>query len=298
MLNLRSFGLFSIITAVLTSCLIGLASSQTQPNMIPEMPTHNIPGLVVQGYIPQELRDESVYKWMSPSFRIENKRARGSIFGSGTMCHYDRATNTAYIITCGHLFEGGETVMFVDTWYKNGVKLSTPARYTAQVIGYDNREDIAFLKFNPDWVPNDWFPIASGDNLNVKEGDYLWSVGCDGGREVATYKVKVSSPLQGSGSDSFLITRENSPRHGRSGGGLMTDSGFYVGICVRSSDPYNGTGTGLFVPVSRITAYAQRLNLGFLLNQPRPTQNPLIGMQIIDRVGPQGTYPKDYIPRP
>ncbi len=57
--------------------------------------------------IPQELRDESVYRLLSGSFRIENKFSRGGAYGSGTLCYYDRKTNTGYIITCGHLFQRG-----------------------------------------------------------------------------------------------------------------------------------------------------------------------------------------------
>lgn len=215
---LRRLGLFSVLTAVLITCAMG-AFSNRQPHMIPEMPTQNDPAFVVNGMTPDELRDESVYRWMNGSFRIENKRSRGSVFGSGTLCYYDKKTNTAYIVSCGHLFEGDEKTMFIDTWYKNGVKLASPARYTAEAIAYDRNEDIAFFRFTPDWVPNEYFPIAPL-NTKIAANTLLWSAGCDGGREVATYKVRVVNALQGSGSDSFLITRDNSPRHGRSGGGL------------------------------------------------------------------------------
>lgn len=280
------------IVGIFLITLTGLAINPSQEEMIPVMPTHQT-SMIVNGAAPQELRDESVYRWLSGSFRIENKTGKGSIFGSGTMCYYDRQTNTAYIISCGHLFNGGEKTMFIDTWYKNGVKLATPARYKADVIGYSAREDIAFFKFTPDWVPNEYFPIAP---LNTNVEGYLWSVGCDGGREVAAYKVKATG-MEGKGSDSFLITRENSPRHGRSGGGLMTPEGWYVGICVRSSDPYNGTGIGLFVPLTRIHAYCNSNNLGFLLGL-QPGNNRLSGIPIIDRTEQQGNYPRDYIPLP
>lgn len=282
------------LLGILGIFLIAVCAFAITPNeeIIPVMPTHQT-SMVVNGAAPEELRDASVYRWLSGSFRIENKTGRGSIFGSGTMCYYDRQTNTAYIISCGHLFNGGEKTMFIDTWYKNGVKLATPARYTADVIGYDSKEDIAFFKFTPDWVPNEYFPIAP---LDLKVDGYLWSAGCDGGREVAAYKVKTSG-MEGRGSDSFLITRENSPRHGRSGGGLMTNEGWYVGICVRSSDPFNGTGIGLFVPLSRIHAYCNSHNLGFLLGR-QPGNNRLLELPIIDRMGQQGNYPRDYIPLP
>lgn len=286
---MRVLGWFGIIISTLLVMTMSLASNP----IIQEMPTQ-VTSEVVAGVSPEELRDPSVYRWMSASFRIENKVGRGSIFGSGTLCYYDRKTNTGYIITCGHLFEGDEKQMYVDIWYKNGKKLDSPARYTAEVICHDKTEDIAFLKFTPDWVPNEYFPIAPIET-KINPGDYLWSVGCDGGKEVATYKVKVVG-TEGSGSGLFLVTRENSPRHGRSGGGLMNSDGWYAGICVRSSDPTGGGGIGLFVTISRIHAYAQRSNLGFLLTCGK--KNKTLEIPVVDRVGPQGNYPKDYIPVP
>lgn len=79
---------------------------------------------------------------------------------------------------------------------------------------------------------------------------------------------------------------------------FMTNDGYYVGICVRSSDPYNGTGTGLFVPLTRIHAYCQRAGLSFLLNLPKVQPGGLQNIKIVDCIGAQGTYPKDYIPVP
>lgn len=269
----------------------GIIQTQKETSPVFPMPVH--PTVADgSGLAPIELRDEKVWRWMSGEFRIENRVGRGTIYGSGTLCYYDRKTNTGYIISCGHLFEGNEKTMTVTTWYKNGKKLTSPASYTAQVICFDKREDIAFFKFTPDWVPNEYFPIAPIAS-SPTSGTRLWSIGCDGGREVATYDVRVVG-MEGE----FLITRENSPRRGRSGGGLVTPDGWYVGICVRSSDPDNGTGTGLFVPLSRIHPYCQRNNLGFLLNLSKRNGSAVGEFPIVDRVGPQGTYPKDYIPVP
>jgi hypothetical protein len=260
--------------------------------IIPEMP-EQATSFVYHGADPIEIRDQSVYRWLSCECRIENPSAH--CYGSGTLCYYDRSKNIGYIITCAHLFNGGEKTVQIDFWHKNGQKLPDKQRFTADVIGYDSREDVAFLKFTPDWVPNEWFPIAP-INTNVEKGQHLWSAGCDGAREVAAYNVKAVG-MEGSGSETFLITRENSPRHGRSGGGLMNDDGWYVGICVRSSDAVHGTGTGLFVPLSRIYPVAKKFNVEFLLTCGKAC-NQIQVIPIVDRVEPQGQYPKDYIPVP
>jgi hypothetical protein len=266
------------------------AATYTPPMEMPTVKT----SFVYSGYSPIELRDESVYKYLTCEFRIENK---GVCFGSGTLCYYDLKTNTGYIISCGHLFRGGEKTVFIDTWYKNGVKLTSPARYTAEIIGYSppidsGGDDISFLKFNPDWVPSSWFPIAKID-ATPPPGTHLFSMGCDGAREVAAYNVVVVGM---EGRD--LITKENSPRHGRSGGGLVTPDGYFVGIVWGSSDPYNGTGTGSHVPLEKIYPFAKKLNLNFLLTGEKPSINLARQIPIVDQNGPQKDYPADYIPLP
>ncbi len=238
---------------------------------------------------PQPQRDESVRKWLIPSVRI---RVPGAA-GSGTICHYDRSNNTAYVISCAHLFKRGDNDATIEVFYKNEQKLDTPAKYKANVISFKvgyYADDISFMSFQPDWVPQTWFPIAPVDHPIANDTQYF-SCGCDGAGEVACYFVKPQG-IDGS----FLATRENSPRPGRSGGGLMDKDGWYVGICVRTSD-VSGNGTGYFVHLKTIHNYCKQNNLEFLLKVNRP--NDLLRMiPIVDRNGPQGSYPPDYIPVP
>lgn len=247
--------------------------------------------------MPQERRDTAAQKYLKCSFRIENRQGRQSVFGSGTLCYYDSKTNTGYIISCGHLFNGGETQVKIDVYYKNSQKLASPERFTADVICFSKREDISFMKFTPNWVPDEYFPIASTD-MSPQSGAKLISAGCDGAREVAAYDVTVMG-LEGRN----LITRNNSPRHGRSGGGLITIDGYFVGICWGSSDPDYGTGTGLFVPLTRIHAYAQSQNLGNLLGIPKtPPEDPrqilIDKIPILDHMTGQEYTKKKFIPLP
>lgn len=278
------------LSAILLSTLMAFSVYGTYIKEMPAVQTKHF----YKGAAPQELRDESVYKYLTCEFRIENK---GVCFGSGTLCYYEPRTNTGYIISCGHLFKGGEKTMFIDTWYKNSVKLSSPARYTAEVIGYtpsigDGGDDVSFLRFKPDWVPTSWFPIAKID-ATPSAGAKLISMGCDGAREVAAYNVTVVG-MEGRN----LITRENSPRHGRSGGGLVTTDGYYVGIVWGSSDPTNGSGTGLHVPLAKIHPFAKKLGLDFLLTGQKSVGSAARLIPIIDRTGPQREYPPDYVPLP
>lgn len=175
--------------------------------------------------------------------------------GSGTIIYYDNATGEAYIASCGHLWEGNASAkelannpptcrIFV--YYHNDTKLSQVQEFQGTVLYYcnDYGYDSSLIKFKPDWEP-EFFPIAPlGYNLPV--GSHQHSTGCDRGTEVAHYDVEIVGMR---GID--LITQQNSPRPGRSGGGLLTDDGYYVGICVRTSDT-SGNGVGVFTPLSSI----------------------------------------------
>jgi hypothetical protein len=90
-----------------------------------------------------------------------------------------------------------------------------------------------------------------------------------------------------------LVTTENSPRPGRSGGGLMTEN-FYVGICWGTSS-YSGDGNGFFTPLSTIRQYNKQNGYGWL-NEVNISWARMIPIK--DRNNPQGEYPKDYIPLP
>jgi hypothetical protein len=284
----------SLITAALLSLCFGLLSTANveQDKPIP-MPLYkgNLNFPVTSGIPPQPNRDESVRKWLSPSVRIH---VPGAI-GSGTICYYDRAKNIAYVISCAHLFDNpaNASQTFIDVFYKNEKKLNSPQRFPAKVISYKAgyySDDISFMSFQPDWIPENWFPIASEDHP-IANGQVYYSCGCDNGSEVACYFVKPQ------GIDtSFLATIENSPRPGRSGGGLMDKNGWYVGICVRTSD-VSGQGTGFFVHLKTIHDYCRQNKLAFLLGLKIPS-SLLKKIPIIDRNSPQGKYDPEYIPTP
>lgn len=236
---------------------------------------------------------ESIYKrWLSVSLKIQVNGASGS----GTIIHM-ADDGWAYVQSCGHLWNGTMTAeegkkknvkCKVITWYHNEVKLSEPKEYSADVLYYSNPapNDCSLLRFKPDWKPI-CLPIGPSD-FTFKEGMRLHSCGCDGGREVAHYDVRCLGLREGD-----LVTTENSPRPGRSGGGLMTDD-VYVGICWGTSNR-SGTGNGFFTPLSTIRMHNQKNGYGWLndvgVNWARQ-------IPIFDRNGPQGKYPKDYIPLP
>lgn len=266
------------------------------PVEMPPLLNDQFAHLAHYGGVPQEQRDEMYRKWIAAGVKISVSGASGS----GTIVYFDSRDGYAYVQSCGHLWNGKMTAeqgkqkkltCKIITWYHNEKKLDSPKEYPAEVLYYNNPnpDDISLMRFKPDWVPN-YIPIGPPD-LKLPGDARLHSVGCDGGREIAHYEVRFVSY---SGTD--IVTTENSPRRGRSGGGLMTED-YYVGVCSRSSDPDGtiGKGNGYFTGLESIRKMNEKNGYGWLndvgINWARQ-------IPIIDRNGPQKKHPKDYIPLP
>lgn len=277
-------------------------------NIVDGMPIDSDPIFAMYGstLAPNEQRGEEFRRYLAVSMKISV--SGGS--GSGTVVFFDAKDGYAYMQTCGHLWAKGKATpeeakqrgmkCEVITWYQNEKKLDTPKKYQAEVLWYYNIRgtDSALIRFKPDYVPN-YFPIAPA-NYPVTKGLRLHSVGCDGGREVAHYDVEVVGERSigsfGPKGDTFdLITKDNSPRPGRSGGGLLTTDGWYVGICWGTSDT-SGNGIGLFTPLKTVREMNEKNGYGWLNNID--TSAAARRIPIIDRNSPQRNYPNDYIPLP
>lgn len=254
------------------------------------------PSKAVHQVAPEENRRLEVREYLSPSLKIRVSGASGS----GTIIYYDPRTREAYVTSCGHLWSGTRSAeelkndpvtCEVVTWYHNNVKLQEPQTYKATVLFWSNDRgyDCSLLKFTPDWEP-DYFPIGPKDYQFVP-GMMLHSCGCDGGREVAHYDVEF---VEYRGSD--LVTRRNSPRPGRSGGGLMSSDGFYVGTCWGTSDTTSGGGVGYFTPVKAIHHVYTKNGYEFLLtmsNRGRAREIP-----IRDWLNPNRQWKPEHVPIP
>lgn len=249
---------------------------------------------LAKGGAPREQRGIEYRKWLSPGVKISVSNASGS----GTIIYYDYKTGWAWVQSCGHLWSGNMSASEgrrrslrckVITWYHNQKKLSGSKSYPAEVLYYNNRsgEDVSLLRFKPNWEP-DFFPIAPED-YKFKRDMRLHSVGCDGGREIAHYDVRYIGMRSND-----IVTTENSPRPGRSGGGLTSNDGYFVGVCWGTSD-YSGNGNGYFTSLRIIREFNEKNGLGWLNDVGHSLARKI---PIIDRNNPQGEYPKDYIPLP
>ena len=247
--------------------------------------------------IPNAKRDASVTYYLQSSVRIKQN---GYVKGSGTICYYDEQTGEAWVISAGHLWRGNKEPgsppeeAVVELFYKNDKRLSHPKSFKAEIICYSNNEvDIAFLKFRPDWVPQHYFTIAPKDYL-LKKNDKYESTGCDRAEIPASYTITI---IEGERRGPDLITKDNSPRPGRSGGGLLTTNGLLIGICWGTTER-DGSGYGYFVPLRKIHSYTSKhKEIAWLLKVPQYSY--IINMiPIVESNGIQRQVPDRYIPVP
>jgi hypothetical protein len=215
---------------------------------------------------PIEQRGIEFRKFLSASVKIQVSEGAGS----GSIIYYDKENNKAYVASCGHLWKSGilsaeqakdkKIKCKVIVWYKNEVKLQKPESFDAELIfySYTNETDTSLVTFSPDWHPK-YIPLAPAD-YKYKIGSTAHSCGCDGGKEVAHYEVKLTDINED------VVTIKNSPRPGRSGGGLF-DENSYIGTCW-GTEFVDGSGTGYFTPIKEIHSFWGKQNgYKFLLSK-------------------------------
>jgi hypothetical protein len=243
------------------------ASDLKEKDFDTSVPIRSIPrkDTDIHGSEYKEDRGLDYYKYLSPSVKVTVPGGSGS----GTVIYYDKKTNTAYVATCGHLWSPGvltneqakikKLKCAVTCWYKNKKKLDSPSKYDAEVLFYSFVDgcDTALISFKPDYEP-EYFKLGS-KNYNYIKGSKVHSMGCDEAREVAHYDMEIIGI-----SGKNLIAKQNSPRPGRSGGGLVDNHEVYIGTCWGTTSS-NGDGEGYFTPLSIIHNFWEKNGYGFLL---------------------------------
>jgi hypothetical protein len=229
---------------------------------------------------PNPLTDESVFKYLETTVRILKEGSLpSSWFGSGGIVWYDG--EYAYVQTCAHIFYRDYNVKTcgVQIFYKDGEKLSQSLVYAAEVLGVNPKDDISFLKFKPDFaVP--YFRIAP-KNYNLQQGATVWSSGFDQCMNyLATYKMTYNGYVERdmgqfhcakcgqthSYNKNLMSVGPPGCRSGRSGGPLVSDDGYTIGICSRADDVKTGTGQGYFVDYLSVHEYLHSLGLDFIID--------------------------------
>ena len=170
--------------------------------------------------------------------RLRVKDSTGEDVGTGTVlaCLDD----TAYVLTCGHLFKhwNDATSQVVVELFNTAAGQATPGRKLAA----DLDADVAIVSI-PIQQSLPTCPLAPRGTRPTK-GTNLMSVGCNGGKPPTVERHQVVALNRYRGPDNLECT--GIPVRGRSGGGLFNSAGEVVGVCMAEDPNYkDGMYAGL-----------------------------------------------------
>lgn len=159
--------------------------------------------------------------------------------GSGVIISDD-----GYIITNAHVINGASSVT---------VTLNSGDAHSAQIVGYDNENDIAVLKIDATGLA----PATIGDSSKLVVGEFSVAVGNPLGRLGGTVTDGIISALDREVTveeqTMTLLQTSASISPGSSGGGLFNARGELVGITNAKPSSSGAEGLGFAIPIN--TAY-------------------------------------------
>jgi serine protease Do len=143
--------------------------------------------------------------------------------GSGFIVSSD-----GYILTNAHVVDGADEVT---------VKLTDKRKFTAKVIGYDTRTDIAVIKISANNLPK----VTIGDPDKLRVGEAVVAIGSPFGFENSVTSGIVSAKGRSLPSESYVpfIQTDVAVNPGNSGGPLFNLRGEVVGV---NSQIYSRSG--------------------------------------------------------
>jgi serine protease Do len=179
--------------------------------------------------------------------RTPRRQRTDTASGSGFVISPD-----GYIVTNHHV---------IDEALKITVQLLDGKELLAQVVGRDEKTDLALLKVSPS-KPLQVAPLGDSDKLRV--GEWVVAIGNPFGLDhsvtVGILSAKGRSLQQSNPYDDFLQT-DASINPGNSGGPLIDTAGRVIGInsAIRANPMGGGTGIGFAIPINMAKALLPQL---------------------------------------
>ena len=157
--------------------------------------------------------------------------------GSGFIVDSD-----GYIVTNNHVVSGAETVL---------VRLFDDRQFTAEVVGYDEKTDLAVLKIDADELVFS----TLGDSDTTRVGDWVVAIGNPfglGGTATAGIVSARGRDIRSGPYDDFM--QIDAPiNRGNSGGPVFNLSGEVVGVNTAIYSPNGGSvGIGFAIPANQV----------------------------------------------
>lgn len=190
------------------------------------------------------------------------QQTTGAAAGSGFIFSDD-----GYILTNYHVVKGATSIT-VSTY--DGTK------YDAQLIGYDESNDVAVLKIDATGLT----PAVIGDSDKLAVGETTVAVGNPLGTLSNTVTQGIVSALNRQvtveDNDMTLIQTDTSISPGNSGGGLFNANGELIGVVNAKSSYSEAEGIGFAIPINTAMDIAQQLI------ENGAVARPVLGVSILD----------------
>lgn len=216
-----------------------------------------------------------IYDKVSPAVVsiISTSKASGSYLQSSTATSSGSGvilTSDGYIATNNHVIDGASIIT---------VKTTANQTLDAQVIGKDERSDLAVLKVTCDQE----LPYAElGDSSSLRVGDMALAIGNPLQEALAStltvgYISAINRTMVIEGRQMTMLQTDAAINPGNSGGALINVYGQVIGINTAKSTGYDVEGLGFAIPINEaIPVIESIIDNGYV------TGRPLVGITGID----------------
>lgn len=183
--------------------------------------------------------------------------------GSGVMI-----TKDGYIVTNHHVVEGANKIT---------VRTKDGKEYEAELIGKDEKTDLAVIKING----SDFTPAIFGQSSDLSVGDEAIAIGNPLGELGGTVTRGIISALDREitidGKTMTLLQTDTAINKGNSGGGLFNSEGELIGIVNAKSSGTSVEGLGFAIPIDSAKEVIESL-----IANGYVTGRPQLGVSMVD----------------
>lgn len=211
----------------LTMCLVAVAHAEL-PDFSPLADSAgkavvNISASAKSGRQGPQQVPEIFRRFFGDDFNFAPSPQEKQSFGSGFIISPD-----GYVLTNNHVVQGADKVV---------VRLSDRSEVDAEVIGTDERSDVALLKIEGKNLPS----LKIGDPSTLKVGEWVLAIGSPFGFDYSVTAGIVSAKSRSLPSDAYVpfIQTDVAINPGNSGGPLLNLKGEVIGI---NSQIYSRSG--------------------------------------------------------
>lgn len=212
---------------------------------------------IVPGNDSSEIRDQV----LSSTVRIQVNNVHGDMMaeGKGTGTIIDCRSGHALVLTCGHLFREYQPgdVIKVEIFTDKGI-LIVQGRY----VNHDEERDLGLISLTVD-RPIVTTPVA-GREYRLQKGMPITTVGCNLGADPTVQSGVITNLNRFLGTPNIEVSVV--PVQGRSGGGLFSQDGKLLGVCVAANIEDQ---EGLFASYEAIHDYFCSLKMEQFVLSPR-----------------------------